>query len=338
LRKLDRFKKYVLNSAEVAVLSHVNADPDAVSSMISMKELLKALKKEVNVKQIAPEGVSKASSQLLSTFKERFNTDATLSEVDLIILVDTSSPILLGGLEESFKTFKGKMVVVDHHNPSPDLPKRSLRFIDEGAYSACELVLSLYNGLSVKPSRKVARLLLTGMMFDTGHFTMGRLKTFEAAVQLLKLGAEVEESMNLLQFKLERPEKLARLKAASRCRLYDADGWIIAFSEVGSYQASAARSLIAVGADLAVVCGVAEGELRVNLRATKAFTDACGHLGRDIAEPMGKLLGGSGGGHETAAGVNVKGWMGDPCKALEALAHALKSLQTPLSLKEVKVD
>lgn len=322
----------------MAVLSHVNADPDAVSSMISMKELLKALKRGVSVKQIAPEGVSRASSQLLSTFKERFDVDVALSEVDLIALVDTSSPILLGGFEESFKTFKGRVVVVDHHNPSPDLPRRSLRFIDERAYSACEVVLGLYNGLSVKPSRKVARLLLTGMMFDTGHFTMGGLKTFEAAVQLMKLGAEVEESARLLQFKLERPEKIARLKAASRCRLYDADGWVIALSEVGSYQASAARSLIAVGADLAVVYGVAEDELRVNLRATKAFSDACGHLGRDIAAPMGKTLGGSGGGHETAAGVNVKGWVGGQREVWEALAQALRSLQNPLSVREVKVD
>ncbi|MEM3073074.1 MAG: DHH family phosphoesterase, partial [Candidatus Bathyarchaeia archaeon] len=125
MRKLDRFKKYVLGSAETAVLSHVNADPDAVSSMISMKELLKALKKDVNVKQIAPEGVSRSSSQLISTFKERFETDLSLSEMDLIVLVDTSSPILLGGLEEPFKTFKGNVVVVDHHNPSPDLPRRS---------------------------------------------------------------------------------------------------------------------------------------------------------------------------------------------------------------------
>jgi nanoRNase/pAp phosphatase (c-di-AMP/oligoRNAs hydrolase) len=336
LLKIEKLKESILKSQNIALISHLNADPDAISSMISLKSLIRSLKKGIRILQVTPEGMSEVSKRMVPTFKESFQTQLDMNKIDMVVLVDTSSPILLGELQDEFNAFNGQVIIIDHHNPSIHLPKESLRFIDENACSTCEVVLDLYNRLRVKPSRRIAKALLAGIAYDTGHFTFGGLRTFEAVVQLIRLGAKAEESVSMLRFRIERSEKIARLKAASRCRIFEANGWIITLSQVNSYQASAARSLVAVGADLAVVYGVCNGELRINLRSVKVFGEGYAHLGRDIAAPLGETLGGSGGGHDAAAGINVQRWKGEPSIVFKALAKVLKTLAKPLTIKELK--
>ncbi|MCL2868927.1 MAG: DHHA1 domain-containing protein, partial [Candidatus Bathyarchaeota archaeon] len=74
------------------------------------------------------------------------------------------------------------------------------------------------------------------------------------------------------------------------------------------YEASAAKSLVDLGAHMAAVAGKKSGKLEISLRCNRDFSEkTCIHLGKDIAMPMGELLGGVGGGHAMAAGVNAKG-------------------------------
>jgi len=81
--------------------------------------------------------------------------------------------------------------------------------------------------------------------------------------------------------------------------------WIIALSHVSAYQASAARALIDLGADVAAVAGQKIEKLEVSLRGTREFYKQTGiHLGKDIAKPLGEYIHGMGGGHATAAGAN----------------------------------
>jgi len=101
---------------------------------------------------------------------------------------------------------------------------------------------------------------------------------------------------------------MARLKAAQRMQLHDIGGWTVATSNVGSFQASAARALLGLGADVAVVAGRDKRRLRASMRATERFyRETSIHLGRDIALPLGEEFGGAGSGHPTAAGVNGEG-------------------------------
>ena len=105
-----------------------------------------------------------------------------------------------------------------------------------------------------------------------------------------------------------RSESIARLKAAQRMQLHQFGGWTLVTSNVSSYQASAARALIGLGADVAFVVGRDKGALRASIRATDRFyAETSVHLGRDVAMPLGEEFGGAGSGHTTAAGLNGKG-------------------------------
>jgi nanoRNase/pAp phosphatase (c-di-AMP/oligoRNAs hydrolase) len=103
-------------------------------------------------------------------------------------------------------------------------------------------------------------------------------------------------------------ERVARLKASRRVRLFSVKGRIVALSHVSAYQASAARALIDLGADVAAVAGQKNESIEVSLRATREFnTETNVHLGKDIAKPLGEYIHGMGGGHATAAGANGTG-------------------------------
>jgi hypothetical protein len=107
---------------------------------------------------------------------------------------------------------------------------------------------------------------------------------------------------------IDLSERLARLKAVGRAKIHRIGEWVVAMSEISAFQASAARALLDVGADVAIVGGVKDGELRISLRSTQVFFEKTGlHLGRDIAAAIGSEIEGAGGGHGMSAGVNGKG-------------------------------
>jgi nanoRNase/pAp phosphatase (c-di-AMP/oligoRNAs hydrolase) len=107
---------------------------------------------------------------------------------------------------------------------------------------------------------------------------------------------------------MNRSERIARLKAAERASVVMLGNWIVVTSQLGSYQSSAARAFLGLGAHVAFVAGEVKDKIRVNMRATEDFYEkTSAHLARDVAIPLGKLLGGVGGGHPTAAGLTASG-------------------------------
>ena len=93
-------------------------------------------------------------------------------------------------------------------------------------------------------------------------------------------------------------------------------------SQVSSYQASAARALIALGADVAIVGGEKKQKISISLRSTLNFYDKTKiELGGDIAPILGERAAGAGGGHSTVAGVNGSGNIN------EIMAEAVKILK-----------
>jgi nanoRNase/pAp phosphatase (c-di-AMP/oligoRNAs hydrolase) len=121
-------------------------------------------------------------------------------------------------------------------------------------------------------------------------------------VKLLDMGADITEAKRDLRTEPDYGEVMAKLKGAQRLKVYKMGDWIASTSMIGSFQAHVARSLIYLGADVAVVGGESGEETRVSLRSTQRFSDATKvQLGTQIAEEVVRNLGGHGGGHTTAA-------------------------------------
>jgi bifunctional oligoribonuclease and PAP phosphatase NrnA len=198
---------------------------------------------------------------------------------------------------------------VDHHSAHPETQRLcKLCVTNEDASSTCDIVYSFYKQQGIKLDLNEAKALFLGMAFDTRHFVLANSATFKAISDLLDVGVNAQETLSMLSLPMDFSERVARIKACRRAKLFRVGDWIIMLSHVSAYQASAARALTDLGAHVSAVAGEKNGELEISLRCTREFVLKTGiHLGKDVAKPLGESLKGMGGGHAMAAGVNGSG-------------------------------
>ena len=299
----------LLNAKLVILLCHHNADPDAVCSAYAFKSLLKQVEPSLEIEIGAAHGISKLSKHLLQHVPVEIKDSPNIEKADVIILLDTNTVQQLDGLAETVKKGTAPMIVIDHHAAHPEtLQQAKLCITNEARSSTCEIVYDFYKQKSIRAGENEARALFLGIAFDTRHFVLANSSTLKNVAELIDLGVNVQETLPLLSLPMDFSERVARLKASRRVKLFKINDWIVALSHVSAYQASAARALIELGADVAAVAGQKNENIEVSLRATSEFSKRTGvHLGKDVAKPLGEYMQGMGGGHLTAAGANGVG-------------------------------
>ena len=298
-----------LNAQHIILLCHHNADPDAVCSAYALSNLIKKHKPQTKVEIGAAQGISRLTKHLIKSLPITVQTSPNVEKADLIILLDTNTIQQLDNLAEKVKTSKAPIIVVDHHAAHPETEKTAkLCITDENASSTCEIIYDFYKQTNTKIEENEAKALFLGIAFDTRHFVLANSSTLKTIAELIDTGINAQEALSLLSLPMDFSERVARLKACRRVKLFKTGEWIIALSHVSAYQASAARAIIDLGAHVAAVAGQKNENLEISLRCTKEFHEKTGiHLGKDIAKPLGEYLQGMGGGHSTAAGVNGVG-------------------------------
>ncbi len=298
-----------INAKMVVLLCHHNADPDAICSAFAFSRLLKRLCPRLTVEIAAAQGPSRLSKHLLSSLPMELTSKPHIKDADVIMLLDTNTIQQLDEWSKQVEASEAPIVVIDHHASHPDTERlATICVAEEETSSTCEIIHRLFKEAEVKLDEIEARALFLGIAFDTRHFILANSNTLKAVADLIEAGVDAKETLALLSLPASYSERVARLKAGQRVKLKKIGQWLIAFSHIRAYQASAARALIRLGAHVAVVGGKREDTLRVSLRADGDFYKKTGiHLGRDIAKPLGEYLKGMGGGHSTSAGVNGAG-------------------------------
>jgi len=295
------------NAKNLLILCHHNADPDAVCSAYALSSLMKKIRPSVNVNIGAAQGISRLSKHIIRKLSMiSIDDHPQVEKAEIIFLLDTNTISQLNDLAEKVKQSKAPIVVIDHHAIHPETEKLARICIsDEAASSTCEIVYQLYRAAGIEITEDEAKALFLGIAFDTRHFVLASSSTIKILAELVDVGINAQELLPLLSLPMDFSEKVARLKACRRSKMFRINDWIVVVSHVSAYQASAARALIDLGADVAAVAGQRNDNLEVSIRCTRDFHEKTGiHLGRDIAKPLGEFLQGMGGGHATAAGVN----------------------------------
>ena len=297
------------NAERAVLLCHHNADPDAICSAFAFSRLLKRLYPQLAVEIAAAQGPSRLSKQLLSSLPMRIMAEPHIEAADIIVMLDTNTLQQLDEWSGQVKASKAPIVVIDHHASHPQTESLATVCVaEEETSSTCEIVHRLFKEAGVKLDKIVAMALFLGIASDTRHFILANSDTFKVVADLVEAGVDAKESLALLSLPTSHSERVARLRAGQRVKVKKIGEWLIVFSRLSAYQASAARALIRLGAHVAVVGGKKGETLRISLRADRDFYRATGlHLGRDVAKPLGEYVRGMGGGHSTAAGVNGAG-------------------------------
>jgi len=316
LRGYTRLVGLLKKARTLLIVGHQNSDPDAVCSAYALSVLAHKINRKLTIGFTSPDGVSKLSKQILTVIPLKVVEEPNLSKTDLIITVDTNTLQQLGALKQPILDSAKPIVMIDHHAPHPDnVRTAAIVLCDEASTSTCEMILEMYGKFGIALGGSVSQALLTGLLVETGHMSIATRRTFKSAYALIKAGADPQAALALTRTTMDESERVARVKSAQRLRLERVGKWLVALSEVGSYHASAARGLVALGAHLAVVAGKRNDELTLSFRSTRDFVDETGmHLGSNLATPLGVKMGGMGGGHATAAGASVKGDVNEALK------------------------
>ncbi len=288
----------------VALVLHQSADPDAIGSAAALAQLLHL---EAKIRsQIFAESLNRSAKNVAAYFDIDIAAPEDLAKHSTVVLIDLNNIEQMGNLAPNLPQKGATVFCVDHHSPHKGLPKlTNYLLFDDQIRSTAELVLRLWKASSHDLTADAATQLGCGMVYDSRHFHIAVQSTFENFLILLQQGAEYELVLKLLSTPLDKSERIARLKAAKRVVFYDEFDLLIAATSIRSYEASACRALIGLGADIAIACAAKKDEVRISARATLAVTRERGlDLARDVMEPLGEMIGGAGGGHSSAAGAN----------------------------------
>jgi len=302
-------KDLLSNSERPLLLGHQNADPDAVCAMIAFSRFYHALRPDGHSTLMADD-LSRLSNQVMAHFELKDTIlEVPHADFDFVILLDTNSVFQLGPTFQNIPSDSTKTIIIDHHEPTAESEKLSdYRIVRNDRFSTCEIIAQLYNEYDIPIDSNTAELLLTGILFDTRRFLYADPQTLQIVIELIKRGAQYDRCIHALQIKPDRSERIARLKAAGRIAIHLIDEWVIVSSIINAFEASACRSLIEMGADVAIIGGrPSKDVVRLSSRSTSEFYHQTGiNLGTDIMEPIGDLIQGKGGGHANAAGANGK--------------------------------
>ena len=213
-------EQIILESKDVMIMGHINADIDCMGSSLGIYRLAKDLGKEAYI-------VNNTTGETISSFIEALKEEKEyndvllnksealnkISEDTLLVVVDTHKKSYVEVPELLEKT--NKIVIIDHHRRSPDFIENAiLSFHEVYASSAAELVTEILQYVETKVNLTTIETegLYAGIMMDTKNFTFKTgVRTFEAAAYLRKKGVDILRVKKWFQSNLENYNLIAEI-------------------------------------------------------------------------------------------------------------------------------
>ncbi len=298
LSKLDDWLTNAASKGAIAIVAHKNGDMDTIGSAISLAASRpEAMACGVHICKLARRLLEKLDAPFLHLDAQSPRWPKKLAG---IVVVDSAAEDQTG-LELPRDVPR---CIIDHHSTSDwSLEEGDIQLL--WPVSATTQIIHQYLLKHKKNvlTSKVRRLLLAGLVADTGRFRHADASSFESASQILDDGIidyadfieEFEEDI------LTRSDNGAISKALSRSDGIDAGPWWLLKSSAGTQESVVCRALMSAGADVAICMRRREGISRLTARASRGAVLAGVHVG-NILSTLARTHGGEGGGHDGAAG------------------------------------
>jgi len=200
-------------SKNVLVTTHVRPDGDALGSAAAMVLAMRAKQIPASVLLLShlPTKYSFVFTELGIEWidvEEGYPESFSLDACDTLLVVDTGTWSQLPGLRPYAEAFKGKKLVVDHHQTQEDWADHKL--VIKEAAAAGEIVAELIEQWDVPFTPAIATALYTAIVSDTGWFQFSSTRPFtlRLGAQLLEAGVDADRLYQLL-YQNERAERVA---------------------------------------------------------------------------------------------------------------------------------
>lgn len=198
--KIENLRTLIEQSENVAIVSHVNPDGDALGSSLGICAAL--LNQGKNASVLLPTAhpdyynFLPNSDRILVGEKDTDRCARVIAAADLVVMVDLNQLKRTGVLAENISKSQAPKVLIDHH-PNPDTEGLSVVFSDVEISSASELaywvVCQMYGGEYV--DKDMATCFYTGICTDTGSFSYScnHKSVYTAAGNLAEKGIDIHD-------------------------------------------------------------------------------------------------------------------------------------------------
>lgn len=190
---IEVFRSLIEGAKSIALVSHTNADGDAMGSLLGTRRVVEAHSK-AKITMMLPSPRPKVFAYLPGyddILEDSVNHEEcckALMVADLIIAVDLNNASRVDNLGQALVESKAHKVLIDHHH-SPDSELFHVLFSIPEFSSACELSYWLFARMYGEDAidRDTARCLYSGICTDTGFFAYSceSPSVYEAAARLV---------------------------------------------------------------------------------------------------------------------------------------------------------
>jgi len=307
-------------SGRLAIITHHNADVDAVGTAIAFCELVEKSLGQEAPHILCPDGASIEGVRIAESLGIKLHSHLSESESYCgTVIVDSLEPEQLSPflLDELPKPI---LLVMDHHyEKEGGFKEKALIYISAPLPSCAEVFYNTAKAIGNKWTQLsvlTKTALVSAIIVDSQGLRNATPETFLTLHELLSSPGDEEiygHARDIIAVPHEDCERIATLKAFGtlkyeRIKAVSKDGReiLIAWCRAGNFEAHVAGMLIRTGADIGIVVCEKKDLVRLSARANKRVEKFI-HLGRDVMEVLGRELNGSGGGHAAAASANLHG-------------------------------
>ena len=216
-----------------------------------------------------------------------------------IIIVDAAAPDQVG-----IDLPDVPRLILDHHATNGWILRDGDHMMQWDARATTEMVAEyMFENAQEALTPPVRKMLLAGMITDTGRFRHANSRSFQVTTKLLDEGdIDYAEFCEYIERDETSPsERGSLLRGLSRAKHHDAGEWSLVTTYAGTLEGRLASIMLGTGCDVSLVSRHREGETRLTARATRKATLRGVHLG-SIMQAIAEQHGGDGGGHDGAAG------------------------------------
>lgn len=173
--KIDQFSKWLKDSKQITLISHVGPDGDAIGSTLGLSHYLMSLGKETTI--IVPNAFPEfllwmpGAEDVLIYDQEQDKADELLAKSDIICCLDFNGIKRVDKMSDALAQSSARKIMIDHHLHPEDFCSIVMSY--PRISSTSEIVFRLIYQMRGFDSmtKQAAECIYTGMMTDTGGFT-----------------------------------------------------------------------------------------------------------------------------------------------------------------------
>lgn len=189
---------FIANRDHFLVSAHINADGDAVASVLAMGMMLEQMGKKYYMvfhdRQIDTRFNYMRGYDRIINFKPELDLN-----IQAALILDVPGTHRLGDVATLLPE-KANIAKIDHHPPEDMFAEVDM--CDENASSTTHLIYEIIEEAGMKMDKSYAEAIYTGIVYDTGRFSFSNTTSRDMFIggKMIDLGADPEQINNRLFF------------------------------------------------------------------------------------------------------------------------------------------